>query len=82
MGIFSGVHCIEFLCPDRCEGIIVGIVKEGWKSVDEILVGKHEIFEFKFALGRNISLKINMELQEVRCWVNGFYDKTKFRKIE
>jgi len=79
-GFSQGVHYWEIICPIKCTGIEVGIVKEKPEKTEE---GEDEyiFFEFNTSTARIICIQLDLNNLEISAWLQANEAKKKTQKL-
>jgi len=81
-GLSQGAHSWEIICPNKCTGIEVGIVKAGWNLPEtQDLKNEYIFFDFNTSTTRTLCLHLDFEASEISAWIKSNDIKIKKAQI-
>ena len=82
-GYTHGSPYWEIICPNRCFGIAVGVVKDKWNIPENKMnKNKYELFEFNTSTSRTIGINLDFGKNEIKVYFGGKLQETQIRKLE
>ena len=77
-GFSQGVHYWEIICPNKCAGIEVGVVDEGWTLPEPgELKNKYVFVDFNTSTARTICLELDLNDLIFHAWLKPNESKKK-----
>jgi len=81
-GFSQGTHYWEIICPNKCAGIEIGIVKAGWTLPEpQDIKNEYIFFDFNTSTTRTICFQLNFEALEASAWIKSHDVKIKRAQI-
>ena len=84
LGFSQGVHYWEIICPSKCIGVEVGIIKN-WGETPFAEINKKDSVtsEFNTSTARTLCLRLNLHVGQLEVWIKEAPEKSlKTQKIE
>jgi len=80
LGFSYGVHYWEIICPNKCVGIEVGIVKD-WTEPSAINKKECIVTEFNTSTARTIALRLDLHKGQLEVWLKANESKKRVLDI-